>query len=399
MGKPEAAAKTSKHLDLDRLPDVVAAVAAWAIATESGDAGRISEAVTAAEAGYAVANRAFDAAQSRFVIADAHISALWLSGRITDAEGAAERLHQQSADLPAPAQLFNAALAGRAALGAGDLRTAGSLLEPVVEALSASGETNGFGYRYQLPRAIALAVRGSSAEAAAALAALQKQRHPSWRFLDYEWALAKAWVAASQGAVSAAATTMLSAAETARTNGQFAAEVLCLQAVTQFGDGRAAGRLNELAAIVEGPRVGLAARFAAALRAGDGAELEAVSQEFERMGDRVAALDAAAHAAVAYRNVGLRGSAYGCTARVEILAQRSGASTPAMARAAEELPLTSREREIVTLIAEGFSSRAVAQRLSLSVRTVEGHIYRAMGKTGTTTRDELAALLPRHGST
>jgi DNA-binding CsgD family transcriptional regulator len=269
----------------------------------------------------------------------------------------------------------------------------------VVEALSASGETNGFGYRYQLPRAIALAVRGSSAEAAAALAALQKQRHPSWRFLDYEWALAKAWVAASQGAVSAAATTMLSAAETARTNGQFAAEVLCLQAVTQFGDGRAAGRLNELAAIVEGPRVGLAARFAAALRAGDGAELEAVSQEFERMGDRVAALDAAAHAAVAYRNVGLRGSAYGCTARVEILAQRSGASTPAMARAAEELPLTSREREIVTLIAEGFSSRAVAQRLSLSVRTVEGHIYRAMGKTGTTTRDELAALLPRHGST
>jgi hypothetical protein len=33
------------------------------------------------------------------------------------------------------------------------------------------------------------------------------------------------------------------------------------------------------------------------------------------MGDLVAALDAAAHAAVAYRNVGRRGSAYGCTAR------------------------------------------------------------------------------------
>jgi DNA-binding CsgD family transcriptional regulator len=29
------------------------------------------------------------------------------------------------------------------------------------------------------------------------------------------------------------------------------------------------------------------------------------------------------------------------------------------------------------------------------VRTVEGHIYRAMAKTGTTSREELAALLPR----
>jgi DNA-binding CsgD family transcriptional regulator len=35
----------------------------------------------------------------------------------------------------------------------------------------------------------------------------------------------------------------------------------------------------------------------------------------------------------------------------------------------------------------------VADRLTLSVRTVEGHIYRAMTKTGTTTRQELADLL------
>jgi DNA-binding CsgD family transcriptional regulator len=30
------------------------------------------------------------------------------------------------------------------------------------------------------------------------------------------------------------------------------------------------------------------------------------------------------------------------------------------------------------------------------VRTVESHIYRAMAKTGTTTRDELAALIRRN---
>lgn len=48
------------------------------------------------------------------------------------------------------------------------------------------------------------------------------------------------------------------------------------------------------------------------------------------------------------------------------------------------------------LLADGMSTRAVADRLVLSVRTVESHIYNAMVKTGTRSRDELAALVPRH---
>ena len=143
------------------------------------------------------------------------------------------------------------------------------------------------------------------------LAALDKLRRP-FRSLDYERSLARAWVAAGQGAVSEAITILLSAAETAAANGRFAAEVICLQTATQFGDRSGAPRLCELEAIVEGPRVGLAARFAAALRDGDAAELAAVSKDFEAMGDLVAAVDAAAHAALAYRRQDLRGSALGC---------------------------------------------------------------------------------------
>ena len=218
-----------------------------------------------------------------------------------------------------------------------------------------------------------------------------------FRLLDYERSLARAWVAAGQGAVSEAITVLLSAAERAAANGQFAAEVVCLQTATQFGDRTGAPRLRELESIVEGPRVGLAARFADALRDGDAAELAAVSEEFERMGDLVAAVDAAAHAALAYRSQALRGSALGCSTRANALAdQCGGATTPALRQATEPLPLTDREREIVMLIGEGLSNRAVAERLTLSVRTVESHIYRAMLKTGTTSRDELAALLPHH---
>jgi DNA-binding CsgD family transcriptional regulator len=192
---------------------------------------------------------------------------------------------------------------------------------------------------------------------------------------------------------------LFSAAERASAKGQFAAEVVCLQTATQFGDRSGSLRLRELEAIVEGPRVGVAARFSAALSDGDAAELAAVSEEFERVGDPVAAADAAAHAALAYRSQGLRGSALGCATRADALAKQcGGAWTPALLEASEPLPFTDREREIVMLIGEGLSNRAVAERLTLSVRTVESHIYRAMAKTGTTTRDELADLLPRRGA-
>ena len=53
MGKPDAARQSSKTLALEELPDLVAArTTAWAITVACGDAGRVTEAVAAAEAGY-----------------------------------------------------------------------------------------------------------------------------------------------------------------------------------------------------------------------------------------------------------------------------------------------------------------------------------------------------------
>jgi hypothetical protein len=49
----------------------------------------------------------------------------------------------------------------------------------------------------------------------------------------------------------------------------------------------------------------VAARFAGALRTDDGSELASVSEEFERMGDMVAAVDAASHAALVSEYVGV----------------------------------------------------------------------------------------------
>lgn len=392
LDQPATALQAAQDLTLEELPPVVGAEVAWVLTTLAAEAGHTARAESVAEVGYALAQASFDAPHMRFNIADSHVSALLLAGRIADALKVADRTREQAAELPGAAHLLGAAVAGRAALGAGRLDSAMSLFDDAVTGLTVS-HPSGWGYRYLVPRATVLAMRGDSTGAAATLIALEERKR-AFRSLDYERAIARAWAAAGQGAVSEAIAEVLSAAQNASAKGQLAAEVLCLQTATQFGDRRSAPRLTELASVVEGPRAGLAARFASALRDGDAAELGSVSEEFERMGDLIAAIDAAANAALLYRDQDRRGSALTCSARATALAERCGSPvTPALRQAADPLPLTDREREIVMLIGAGLSNRAVAERLTLSVRTVESHIYRAMAKTGTTRREELAGLL------
>lgn len=391
MDQPQEAMQASKSLALADIP-VVGAEIAWVLTQIAADAGQTTDAVADANAGYVVAARTLDAPQMRFNIADAEVGALLLSGRIRDALEIADRTQQQAAHLPGAAQLLGAAVAGRAALGAGHLHRACQLLEHAAEGLSAT-HPGGWGYRYRIPHATALAMSGLNEEAVAALAALDKVPR-RFRALDHEQSLARAWVAAGQGAVTEAIKIVLAAAERARATGRFAAEVLCLQTATQFGDRTSPPRLRELESLVEGPRAGLAARFATALCDSNAAELSLVSEEFERIGDLIAAIDSAAQAALAYRRQDKRGTALVRSTHADDLAAKCGACTPALRQASESLPLTDREAEVVMLIGEGLSNRAIAERLTLSIRTIESHIYRAMSKTGTASRDELGALLP-----
>lgn len=55
--------------------------------------------------------------------------------------------------------------------------------------------------------------------------------------------------------------------------------------------------------------------------------------------------------------------------------------------------LSPREREIATLAAGGLASKVIADRLSLSVRTVDNHLAHVYTKTGVSGRAELGALI------
>jgi DNA-binding NarL/FixJ family response regulator len=59
--------------------------------------------------------------------------------------------------------------------------------------------------------------------------------------------------------------------------------------------------------------------------------------------------------------------------------------------------LTSRQREVLQLLAEGLQVKEVAARLQLSPRTVEFHKYRIMDELGLRTTAELSRYAARHG--
>jgi DNA-binding CsgD family transcriptional regulator len=57
--------------------------------------------------------------------------------------------------------------------------------------------------------------------------------------------------------------------------------------------------------------------------------------------------------------------------------------------------LTPQELHIIELAADGLSNREIGQRLCLSHRTVESHLYRVFPKLGVTSRSQLALVLTR----
>jgi DNA-binding CsgD family transcriptional regulator len=106
------------------------------------------------------------------------------------------------------------------------------------------------------------------------------------------------------------------------------------------------------------------------------------------------AAEAAAVAARAHQAAGRDARANASRERAAGLAAAcQDARTPALAPDAVTTVLTPREREVALLAAGRASSRDIAVRLGLSVRTVDNYLTRTYTKLGISSRAELAALL------
>ncbi|GAF46476.1 helix-turn-helix transcriptional regulator [Rhodococcus wratislaviensis] len=394
-GRPrDAVVAAQRALQSPNLTNVCELLALASLVVALGDLGKADQIAPIADRGYGAAHSAL-LAFYRVILCDCHTRSLRLAGYVSEANAVATQTFDAVADVPGWVHVMSDLLMGQAALAAGRLNEARRHLE---QTLSPAPKFLGYGGVAWLCALVQVrAMSGDHAAAVTILQHLDSLSRMGFAYLTPEYHATRAWVAAAGGALTQAIEHAHQGAEHARAHHQYAQEVMCLHTATRLGDTTTAHRLRELAEQVDGPRAPAAARHATALAAADPDGLLDASHQFENMGDPLAAMDAAAHAATTHRHHGHNGSALTAAARAQHLADTcGGASTPALREAQQPSPLTARQREIITLAAQGLTNKQIAERMTLSVRTIEGHLHRAALKTGVSSRDDLGTLVTGH---
>jgi DNA-binding CsgD family transcriptional regulator len=203
------------------------------------------------------------------------------------------------------------------------------------------------------------------------------------------------WVLVASGRLTDARARLREAADSARAGEQYGAEAFLLHDQVRLGNADSVlTRLRELTQVVDGDLIPAFAAHAAARVKGDGPSLEAAARGFETTGALLLAAEAVHAAAAAYAAAGSARQASAMTresARLRALCGTPG--NPLIVNVDAMKELTKREFEIAVLAASGLSSKAVADRLHLSVRTVDNHLQHIYSKLGITTRSSLQAVL------
>ncbi|OBI52594.1 LuxR family transcriptional regulator [Mycobacterium sp. E796] len=327
----------------------------------------------------------------RFAMGLAEVLALTSAGDNTAAERLWERYAPTVRLWPAE-DAFPHAMLGLVRLAQGALASASDAFRDSISAMS-RGFPLGWLMLVEAWSAQAHAARGDSAASAAALRRSQNAYGPQVAVFLPELELARAWERASAGQTVTAQAHAVRAAEVARQSGLYAVELRALHSAVRFDDHSHAARLAELAGMLGSPLARAIAEHARGLADQDGDVLDAAADRFADMGALALAADAAAHAAREHARALQHGKVITSSARAHRLAGQGDIRTPAVGAVASPLPITAREREIANLITAGLSNRQIAEKLFVSVRTVEGHVYRLFAKLGINDRDKLAYLM------
>jgi DNA-binding CsgD family transcriptional regulator len=373
--------------------DVLPLAALWAaVATACalGLAGRFGDVHRIADAGLRAAALT-ESGSHRFTIGLAEARALTAAGDFPAAERVWERFAAMAAGVPeANAMVY--AMLGVLQLGRGALPSACSAFQDSISAMS-RGFPLGWLMLVSAWSAQAEGARGDAEAAAAALRRSEGAYGPQVAVFLPELELARAWERACVGQTSAAQTLALRAAQVARQSGMYAVEMHALHTAVRLDDRSQTERLAELAKTLNTPLAEAIAEHARGLADQDGDVLDAAADRFADMGAVALAADAAAQAAREHARSRHRGKEIKSSTRAHWLASQHEIRTPAVHSVAQPLPITDREREIVMLAAAGLSNRQIAERLSVSVRTVEGHVYRIFAKLGIERREQLIHLV------
>jgi ATP/maltotriose-dependent transcriptional regulator MalT len=327
----------------------------------------------------------------QLVIGWGEVMAMTAAGDFSAAEQVWKRYAAMPAGVLAVQAVLNAML-GQVDLARGALPSACAAFQDSLSAMS-SGSPFSWLMLVAALSAQAEGARANNEAAAAALRLSEDAYGPQTAVFLPELELARAWERASVGQTMAAQTHAVRAAEIARQSGMYAVEMRALHTAVRFDHRSQTQRLTGLATTLNTPLAYAIAEHARGLADHNGDLLDAAADRFADMGAIALAADAAAHAAREHARTGHRGKELESSSRAHWVATQYEIRTPAVHSVDQPLPITDREREIVMLAAAGLSNRQIAEKLSVSVRTVEGHIYRIFAKLGIGDRDQLIHLV------
>ena len=393
---PEAVAVAGRVLDRPEVPPQALVWAATAAVPALGSLGRLGEALAVADRGLAVAGlHPQDLPWGETQLNLVRCQVLLGAGRLAEASAIAEAGYQAAvADRSSERTGGWAGFRGLVAKAEGRVATAEAWLR---EAVALLDEQDPYRFmRWCLAELASVAALAGDQEAAAGwLDRADARGGEANRYFDPWVELDKAWVAAAAGELTRAVDLATQAADMARASKQFTLEAAALYDVARLG--APAGvrqRLEELVGLLEGRLAALLASSAVALAANDGAALDRVGAAFEDLGALLLAAEAKAAAARAHRAAGREASANASQERAAALAAAcQGARTLGLGPVMPVSVLTPREREVAMLAATQASSREIATRLHLSVRTVDNYLGRVYAKLGVSSRARLATLL------
>ena len=388
-----AAERAGAALDFPDLPGFHAMMASLALIMGMGALGQVDELAGVAEQALRRATTSFQASHMRFWFGAVYGRACRLTGRIDEFVSTAKQLADSARDIPGLAYANLALLLGNAELVRGGAAEAARLVHEAVAGVQIHSVTTGLRPASYFALAEAHAKLGQASEANDAVAAARSCVPPDYLFMHTALALAGGWAMAASGRLGEAVTSVREAALVARERGQPTHELACIQAAAQWGDASQAARARELAGALSLPVADAVALHTEALLAGDGEGLLAASVKYRGVGDRAAAADAAAQASVAFdEDQHHRRGLYAAALARELADECGGLQTPAL-RTPAGLKLSGRQRDVVELVVAGLSNREIAEKLVMSVRTVEGHVYRACQRVGAQSREELASII------
>ncbi|PYI68371.1 hypothetical protein CVV68_06035 [Arthrobacter livingstonensis] len=191
-------------------------------------------------------------------------------------------------------------------------------------------------------------------------------------------------------------------ADAALAGGSTTLELNALAIALELGDEGVVPRLGRVAAGVEGPWATALGQYARALESGDGQLLAAAGETLGAAGLFGFAEQALERSVPLLGSSGSRHEVRSARASLRKVAEGLGVQVPGngivTAQASspdgrQAVQLTRREREVSSMAAAGLSDRQIAEELMVSLRTVEGHLYRAYGKLGISSRDELPSAI------